>query len=111
MVEIKKLSKYSKRFDNTCNVWTKNPKLNSYFLEHMQEFSNDLLQRDGYLFLNSVHNLLGMAPTKAGQIVGWIYEPGKAIDFGISKEDGTSNYILNFNVDGEILDKTNMEDY
>jgi hypothetical protein len=33
------------------------------------------------------------------------------IDFGMTREDGTSNYILNFNVDGEILDKTDMEDY
>ena len=97
------LSKYSKRFDDSCISWARDPEL--------QDYANDLLQRSGYLFLNRVFELLGIAPTKAGQIVGWIYAPGKMIDFGISKEDGTSNYMLNFNVDGEILDKTDMEDY
>ena len=105
------LSKYSKRFDNDCSFWMKDPELTEYFLLRAQYYANEKLQAKGHLFLNDVFELLGMAPTKAGQIVGWIYEPGKVIDFGISKEDGTSNYILNFNVDGEILDKTNMEDY
>lgn len=111
MAETKILSKYFKRFDDTCICWTKNPELNIYFLKNMQDYVNDLLQRNGYLFLNRVYDILGIAPTKAGQIVGWIYAPGKMIDFGMTREDGTSNYILNFNVDGEILDKTNMEDY
>lgn len=105
------LSKYSKRFDDSCISWARDPELNIYFLKYIQDYANDLLQRSGYLFLNRVFELLGIAPTKAGQIVGWIYAPGKMIDFGISKEDGTSNYMLNFNVDGEILDKTDMEDY
>lgn len=98
------LSKYSKRFDDSCISWARDPELNIYFLKYIQDYANDLLQRSGYLFLNRVFELLGIAPTKAGQIVGWIYAPGKMIDFGISKEDGTSNYMLNFNVDGEILD-------
>lgn len=111
MAITEKLNKYSKRFDDTCICWTKDPELNIYFLKNRQDYVNDLLQCNGYLFLNRVYDILGIAPTKAGQVVGWIYAPGKMIDFGISKEDGTSNYILNFNVDGEILDKTNMEDY
>lgn len=111
MTETKKLNKYSKRFDDSCVSWARDPELNIYFLKYIQDYANDLLQRSGYLFLNRVFEILGMAPTKAGQIVGWIYAPGKTIDFGMTREDRTSNYILNFNVDGKILDKTNMEDY
>lgn len=111
MTETKKLNKYSKRFDSNCSFWTKDSKVNELLISRAQFYANENLRIKGYLFLNRVFELLGIAPTKAGQIVGWIYAPGKMIDFGISKEDGTSNYMLNFNVDGEILDKTDIEDY
>ena len=111
MAETKKLNKYSKRFDSNCSFWTKDSKVNELLISRAQFYANENLRIKGYLFLNTVYEWLGMATTKAGQVVGWIYAPGKMIDFGMSREDGTSNYILNFNVDGEILDKTNMEDY
>ena len=35
---------------------------------------------DGYLFLNDVYDLLGIPKSKAGQVVGWIYDKNNNTD-------------------------------
>lgn len=64
-----------------------------------------------------------MEPSKAGQVVGWVYDPENPnhngdnwVDFGIYNIDKERNrafvngyersILLDFNVDGYILDKT-----
>ncbi len=84
-----------------------------------QKTANDILIRDGYLFLNDVYDLLGMEKTKAGQVVGWIYDPenpniDSCVDFKIISpiKDadildayGEEGILVDFNVDGIIIDK------
>ena len=65
------------------------------------------------MFLNDVYKMLGMDPTTAGQIVGWVVgNRDSFIDFGIYNPDnerarlfvngGERSILLDFNVDGVI---------
>lgn len=112
-------SEYAKFFDDGCLGWTKDPEANLTFLKQQQNYANDKLKRKGFLFLNDVYGMLGIQPTKAGQIVGWIYDEKNPVgenfvDFGIydinrpKNRDFVNGYerviLLDFNVDGNILD-------
>lgn len=109
---------YAKFFDSSNPNWEENPEYNLMFLKTQENYANDKLRAKGYLFLNEVYEMLGLEPTKAGQIVGWVYNPENPsgdnfVDFGIHKYDtanirfvnGYENVILlDFNVDGNIWD-------
>lgn len=112
-------SDYAKCYDNGCTGWTKNAEMNLMFLRRQQDWANERLKARGYLFLNEVYEALGIPKTKAGQIVGWIYDPKNPdidnyVDFGIydlhneQARDFVNGYErsiwLDFNVDGNILD-------
>lgn len=111
------LSQYARFFDETSPNWTKYSETNLMFLKLMQNHCNDLLKARGYIFLNEVYEKLGIPKTKAGQLVGWVYDEKNPIgdnyiDFGIfnvnnrQSVNGYENAILlDFNVDGVILDK------
>ena len=112
-------SDYARFFDCGNTGWTKDPEYNLMFLRGQQQYANDLLHSRGYLFLNEVYDMLGVPRTKAGQIVGWIYDErhpngDNFVDFGIydinnpNAIDFVNGYertiLLDFNVDGPILD-------
>lgn len=112
-------SDYARFFDESCIAFTKTPEDNLWFLKQRQGEANRRLQHDGYLFLNDVYEMLGLPKTKAGQVVGWVYNEKEPIgdnfvDFGIydqSREavrDFVNGYeraiLLDFNVDGNIWD-------
>ena len=117
--ELSQVSDYAKFFDDGCRGWTKDPEKNLFFLRRQQDYANERLKAEGYLFLNDVYEMLGIPRTKAGQVVGWIYDEknpigDNCIDFGIydtnreSTRDFVNGYertiLLDFNVDGNILD-------
>lgn len=112
-------SDYARFFDEYCTAWKKDAEYNLMFLRQIQNWANDRLKSRGYLYLNEVYEMLGMLPSKAGQVVGWIYdetgELGKGdnyVDFGIydlyneKKRDFVNgrerSILLDFNVDGNI---------
>lgn len=114
------VSPYARFFDESSRYFEKNPELNLMFLRAEQNFANDRLKARGYVFLNEIYERLGIPTTKAGQVVGWIYDPknGKGdnyIDFGIydmnreKVRDFVNGYerviLLDFNVDGDILNE------
>lgn len=113
-------SEYARFFDESCECWEKDSEYNLYFLKARQQQANDMLMSRGYLFLNEVYDMLGIPKTKAGQIVGWIYDEKNPVgdnyvDFGIydinreKARDFVNGYerviLLDFNVDGNILDR------
>lgn len=115
-------SPYARFYDDGCTSWEKDPEANLFFLRAEQNLANDRLRARGYLFLNEVYERLGIPTTKAGQIVGWIYDPENPdhqgddyVDFGIydinreKSRDFVNGYerviLLDFNVDGPILDQ------
>lgn len=112
-VKVEKSPIYTYLFDKKAMGWTKDPVTNKYFLLHQQDYLNEKLKYQGHLFLNDVFDCLGMPKTKAGQVVGWIYcenntDGDNYVDFGLINPgrlgvDGS--IVLNFNVDGYILDR------
>lgn len=115
-------SPYSVIYDDGNIGWDKDPEINKYFLIHQQNYANDRLKAKGHLFLNEVYDMLGFPRTKAGQVVGWVYDEKNPIgdnfvDFGIFDIDKPKArdfvngrercIILDFNVDGNILDLMN----
>ena len=112
-------SDYARFFDEASPCWQNDPEYNLMFLKSQQQYANDLLRAKGRLFLNEVYDMLGIDRSKAGQVVGWVYNPENPtgdnfVDFGIydmSKErvrafvNGyETNILLDFNVDGNIWD-------
>ena len=112
-------SDYARFYDDGCTGWTKDAEYNLMFLKSQQQYANDKLIANGFLFLNDVYKELGIPPSKEGQIVGWIYDlknpnGDNFVDFGIydvNKEnarDFVNGYeqtiLLDFNVDGNVWD-------
>ena len=100
-----KLSEYARFFDENCQLWRNNTEENKYTLKLIQENANSTMRAVGYLFLNDVYDMLGIAKSKEGQLVGWVYEDeSSCVNFELY--DGPGNTILvDFNVDGLIFDK------
>ena len=99
---------YTRFFDPTNELWTKEIGMNMYTLKHQQKYMYDLLMTRGYLFLNEALDMLGFSRTKNGQLVGWIYKEGIAAnDIYIIYPHGNNGslYMLNFNPQGIILDQ------
>ncbi len=120
VVDPNTISPYSVVYDCGCKGWDKDPETNRFFLTQCQNFANDKLRTQGYLFLNDVYEMLGVSKTKAGQVVGWVYDEkhpvgDNFVDFGMYNDvyderkcafvNGyETNILLDFNVDGNILD-------
>lgn len=111
-------SPYTVCFDETCTGWQRDAEANKFFLLRQQNYANDKLKAEGRLFLNDVYKMIGAQQTRAGQVVGWVYDENNDIgdnyvDFGVfdihskaSREfvNGLEKSIwLTFNVDGDIL--------
>lgn len=111
-----KLSQYARVFDEVGSTqWTPSADHNRAFLLMEQNYFNERIRTRGYIFLNEVYERLGFRPTKAGSVVGWVYQNAdyEGIDFGIITAhtqkaaeflEGTEpSIILDFNVQGDIL--------
>ena len=111
------VSPYAAWFNETCVAWTNDATSNKFFLMHQQHYANEKLKARGYLFLNEVYEMLGIPRTKAGQVVGWIYDKDNPVgdnfvDFGLLDTRNTdfingyeASVLLDFNPDGDILDR------
>lgn len=127
----KELSGYARYFNENNINWSDDPQFNLMFLRQNQNWANDKLISQGYLYLNDVYESLGFPKSKAGQVVGWVYDPNNNehgdnyVDFGIydlnvkgyrnemtndtiseERQDFVNGYrnsiLLDFNVDGNI---------
>lgn len=110
-------SGYLKYFTQTNPYWENNPEYVEMFLRAQQNYANDKLRAVGHLTLNEVYNMLGMQDSKAGMVVGWIYDQhhpngDNFVEFDVKKVylpneggDYEEAYAIDFNVDGNIYDK------
>lgn len=113
MADPNKWSPYAKFFDEYNVNWQKNPELNRLFVQCQQNYANHILHARGHIFLNEVYDMLGIAHTSAGCVVGWVVGNGdNYIDFGIFEATNSEfvngwerSVILDFNVDGVVYDK------
>lgn len=100
--------------------WTKSAEANLIYLKQQQSYATDRLRLQGYLYLNDVYEQLGFPKTKAGQVIGWIYDEENPVgdnfvDFGIYDIHNENkirfvngqerSILLEFNHDGNIWDK------
>ena len=108
------ISTYARFFDEGSPNWHKNAEFNRLFIQCQQNYANNLLQARGHLFLNEVYDMLGIERSSAGQVVGWVIngEGDNFVDFGLfeAHQSGFVNgsepsILLDFNVDGVVLDK------
>lgn len=117
-------SSYARLFDELNPYWENDPEYNMKFLKCQERYANDLLKSRGHLFLNEVYDMLGIQRSKAGQIVGWIYDEDNPvgdnyIDFGLYRvyknaenrrahsafiNGDEPSIMLDFNPDGNIFD-------
>lgn len=114
---LKGLSRYARIFDEDNLGWCLDPEYNLLYLRQQQNLANDMLKSKRYLLLNDVYKLLDIPKTRIGDIVGWVYDEENPIgdnfvDFGIYQihnkkavDCNSSYFILDFNVDGEILSR------
>lgn len=105
---------YSVIFEKGNPNWSDNNHALETFLYSTEEYFNDILRVRGILFLGEVYEHLGFTErTQAGQVVGWLYDKNnKNIDNYVDMNirgglDRTPDggVILDFNVDGVILNK------
>lgn len=122
---LENISEFARFFDEaTSTEHHKDAEYNLMFLRRQQDYANEVLKAKGHLFLNDVYEMLGIPKTKAGQIVGWIYDEKNPngdnfVDFGIYRLSGNEvyderkrafvngyerNILLDFNVDGPIYE-------
>ena len=114
-----KYSPYARIFDEGHPAYMKDAEQNKFYLLALQAQANDRLKSRGHLFLNEVYEMLGFRLTKAGAVVGWIYDPREPmgdnfVDFGmfeVCREKAVDfvngyerSFILDFNVVGDITD-------
>lgn len=115
-------SPYARVFDEvSSHEWKGDREYNRTFIELQEKWCNDRLRARGFVTLNEVLERLGLSLCKAGQVVGWVWDPRNEIrregqtgdnyiSFGINRPGeqffhGPFNAILlDFNVDGNILD-------
>lgn len=111
------VSGYLRYFTRSNPNWEDNSDFVDMFLQAQQNYANDKLRAVGHLTLNEVYDMLGMPDTRAGMVVGWIYDldhpnGDNYVEFDIKKvylpdERGEYEeaYAIDFNVDGNIYDK------
>lgn len=114
--KVNPASMYGRFFDYRSLRWFKDPITNRRTLRVIQDHANDILKARGYIFLNEVYDLLDIPKTPIGQVVGWTYNKGNPlgdnyVDFDVFNSRNsdfingiTPDVMLDFNVDGIILD-------
>ena len=110
-------SGYVKYFTRSNPYWEEDSSYVEMFLRSQQNFANDKLKATGHLTLNDVYDMLGFHDSKAGMVVGWIYDldhpnGDNYVEFDVKKvnlpnEQGgyEEAYAIDFNVDGNIYNE------
>lgn len=109
-----KQSEFARCFCEGCTGWTKDAESNLVFLRLQEKWANDRLKAVGHVFLNEIHDMLGLPRSSAGAVYGWVFDPKNPdykIDFGIYNINIPANrdfvngwersIWLDFNVDKE----------
>lgn len=100
----KTISKYGTVFYEKCNLWRNDRAYNFMIIKETQSYFNRELKSKGYVFLDSIYNRLGIEIKKEINGIGWVYDKNNSINIRIVDAIGTK-LVLDFNVDGYILDK------
>lgn len=112
-------SEFTFCFDELSDYYQKDAEYNKMFLLRQQAWFNEKLKTNGYVYMNEVLEGIGLPRTKAGQVVGWVYDEENPvgdnyIDFNMfDANDPNKREFMNgheraiwidLNVDGNILE-------
>ena len=111
-------SGYMRYFTRSNPNWEDDSTYLETFLRMQQAYANDLLRAKKHLTLNEVYEMLGFKESKAGMVVGWIFDLDNPngdnyIEFDVKEvyipDEFTGQkekaYAIDFNVDGSIYEK------
>ena len=110
-------SGYARYFTKVNPNWENDSNYNEMFIRQVQNYCNQLLRANKVLTLNKVYEELGFPTSKAGMVVGWIYDKtaptgDNYVDISVKpvKIKNENNaleqaYLLDFNVDGNIYNE------
>lgn len=109
-----RLGGYSKFFDASSRFWTDDADANLRFLLKKEKDLTNRLEKKGSVTINEVYRALDIPTVRSGETIGWRWEPGKTVSFGlfntiddVAKRRFINGYenvvILDFNVDGVIF--------
>lgn len=115
--DMKSHSPYAMVFDETNNYWSDDPLQRAAMFENIQVILKHSFERNGFMFLNEAYKCLGGKQTAAGNVVGWVFGSNDKMrdneikldiqEFKVPsiKHRGgyETRYIIDFNVDGPIL--------
>ena len=108
-------SPYRFVYDASNENWTGFHDENLFRLQVAQNMYNDLLKTRGKIFLRDVLLTLGIEPTEAAEVTGWVYVPEDSpkyanhkgdnfVEFHVRDYQSEYGYILlDFNVDGNVI--------
>jgi len=101
---------YARMFDSNNPEHVPDRNMNFLKLRVKQSYWNDMLLIRGHVMLNEVYDSLRIPRTPEGSVVGWsLYSGGDnfidfGLDEGVNQNQGDNRFLLNFNVNGTILD-------
>lgn len=112
------VSDYAVYFTSANPNFKRDPYYNEMFLRSQMAYANDYLRAHGWLSLNDIYSFLDMPKTKAGMVVGWVYDTKNPtgdnnVEFDVKKvkikstigEGYEDAYLIDFNVDGNIYNQ------
>lgn len=120
-------SLYARYFDQTNPNWRGREDYDFTFLKRLQDNLNDMFYMNyGYLLWNTALEMGGWPLTKAGQRAGWVNAGDGStdgfVDFGIFDRHGKAKQwaldmyrregriLVDFNVDGDVIDRIPLDD-
>ena len=105
---INATSNYARKFDESCLNWSDDAEFNQIYLKAEEVYFNTLLRHRGYVFLRDIYEKLGFPIDDRAIVVGWFYDLKNGsgdnfVSFDAQQIDNTPDFMLDFNVDGNIL--------
>ena len=97
-------SQHAIPFDETNPNWALHMDYNKLFLKNLENHFNSMLKIRGHVFLNEVHDALGLPRTRSGAIVGWLNSESAQIIFKLFS-DTSSRFYIDVNVQGVIWNR------
>ena len=105
---------YERIFGEGNPEWVNDPEVNLMVLRAHEAHANELLHAKGILLLNDVYNMLRIAPTTAGAVVGWRVTDedddqhgDNYVSFGLDTDGhidmGGNQFLICPNVDGVVF--------
>lgn len=100
---------YARKFDRNSHIWVDNADINEAQIRSLERSFNEKLRYIGYVFLRDVYEALCIPIDSSSIVVGWFYDSGNAfvdnyIEFAFDPIEGTSDFWIDFNVDGSIVE-------